>query len=221
MSSIIITDTATATESVSIFKLYDILGVLDSAIGTDSIFIGGRAFSVLDRAYAEDRISIVRFNAPSPPSGAISLTGQDTDYITLSYHQMIDTIGMPITYKIQNIVGHDTYEHPIIEYTKITMNAFITIFTNVEYEYTDPGFLPNHYASMWVYQAQPQVGDHVLWQGIEWEVRNSIPKVIGSQTVYYQVVLRRILSTGTEFSPSLASGTLQSGGVLEPPTGDP
>jgi hypothetical protein len=191
------------------------------------------AIIITDYAYAEDSISINRGTLPvcGMTSGAYPLSPMEKDYINLGYQQIIDISGLPITYKTMNIIGEDAYEHPIITYTNKTITAFITILRNDEYEYVEPGFLPNHYASMWVYCVTPQVGDHVVWQGIEWEVRNSIPKVIGNDTVYYQTVLRRVLARvpltgevgdGTDLGDTTGSGgTLQSGGVQYPPEGDP
>jgi hypothetical protein len=181
--------------------------------------VGGNLVGLFDMAYAEDKISVQKFCTYSPISGAIPLTAMDTDYIALTYRQMIDMTGIPITYRTQHIVGHDAYEHPIIKYTDSILTAFITIFTNVEYEYVEEGFLPNHYASMWIYCVAPQVGDHVVWQSIEWEVRNSIPKVIGNKTVYYQTILRRVLANVPPAAPD--PNTLNSGGVASLPTGDP
>ncbi len=158
--------------------------------------------SIYDSSYVQGQVSVTRI--PDPPfNGAYPMTPQELDYTVISYRQMIDMVGLPITFKIQKIVGDDGYGHPIIEYTPITVNAVVTDMANEPYEYTPEGFLPVHYANMWTYKAQPQIGDHVVWQDIEWEVRNSFPKVIGNQTIFYRTVLRRVLS----------SETLQSGGT--------
>jgi hypothetical protein len=170
--------------------------------------------------------------AISPPSGAYPLTSQESDYIVNSYHQMIDMVGLPILYKIQNVTGFDPYEHPIIEYFEKTINGVLSNITQDEYQYVETGFLPTHYASLWVYDAVPQVGDHVVWEGIEWEVRGSYPAVIGDRTVYYQVILRRVLGTGATNGGADGAtnggadggntgGTLGSGGVLIPSNDDP
>jgi hypothetical protein len=137
------------------------------------------------------------------PSGAYPLTTRDTDYIMNTYRQLIDMLGQPITYEIAQIIGEDQYEHPIITYTNKTINGFVSNITQDEYQYVETGFLPAHYANLWVYDADPQIGDHVVWMDIEWEVRGSYPMVIGTITVYYQCLIRRVLS----------SGTLQSGGT--------
>ncbi len=225
-----ITDSATATDSVS--TLISGISITDFALATDSV-ISYKPTIITDFAYAEDNISINRGTTVicGTPSGAIPLTPMEKDYINLSYQQIIDMSGLPITYRIATIVGEDAYEHPIITYTDKTIVAFVTILRNDEYEYVEPGFLPNHYASMWVYCVTPQVGDHVVWQGIEWEVRNSIPKVIGGDTVYYQTILRRVLARlpltgepgdGTNLGDTTGTGgTLISGGVQYPPEGDP
>jgi hypothetical protein len=129
-------------------------------------------------------------------SGAYPLTPQETDYIVQSYQQIIDMAGLPVLYKIQQIVGEDEYEHPIINYIKKTIQGVVTNLYEDEYQYVEPGFLPTHYANLYVYDAVPQVGDHVVWEGIEWEVRGSYPAVIGDRTIYYQVIIRRVLGTG-------------------------
>ena len=166
--------------------------------------------SVTDQSYVQDSVSVTRI--PSiPSSGAFGLNAQELEYTVFSYHQQIDMIGQPITYLIQKITGYDSYQHPIIAYTPLTVQAVVTDMANEPYEYTEEGFLPIHYANMWTYAAQPEVGDHVVWQDIEWEVRNSFPKVIGNQTVFYRTVLRRVLSTGT----------LLSGGTQLVPNDDP
>jgi len=214
-----VSDSATAVESIGISGKSISVIIQDYAFAIESVIGGNLVSGLIDQAYAEDKISIQRFCTFNPLSGAIPLTPMDTDYIALTYRQMIDMTGIPITYRTQNIVGHDAYEHPIIKYTDSILTAFITIFTNVEYEYVEEGFLPNHYANMWIYCVAPQVGDHVVWQGIEWEVRNSIPKVIGNKTVYYQTVLRRVLANVPPATPE--QNTLNSGGVASLPTGDP
>jgi len=148
----------------------------------------------------------------SPPSGAYPLNAQETDYIVLTYHQIIDMLGLPLTYKIQQITGQDEYEHPVISFIVKTINGVVANLTTDEYSYVEVGFLPTHYANVWVYDAVPQIGDHVIWQDIEWEVRNSIPTVISNRTVYYRVLIRRILT----------DGTLQSGGeITQLGSGDP
>ena len=214
-----ISDSATAVESIGIRGRSHSVIIQDYALTLDSISAFHPVSGLIDQAYAEDKISVQRFCTYNPISGAISLTPMDTDYIALTYRQMIDMTGIPITYRTQHIISHGSYDHPIIEYTNSIVNAFITIFTNVEYEYIEEGFLPNHYANMWIYCVAPQVGDHVVWQGIEWEVRNSIPKVIGNITIYYQTVLRRVLGNVPPAAP--APNTLNSGGVASLPTGDP
>ena len=164
--------------------------------------------TVTDSGYIQGQVSVTRI--PDPPfNGVYPLTNQELDSFEFSYRQMIDMVGLPITFKIQKIVGGDGYGHPIIEYTPITVNAVVTDMANEPYEYTPEGFLPVHYANMWTYKAQPQIGDHVVWADIEWEVRNSFPKKIGTEVLYYRTVLRRVLS----------SGTLQSGGT-QPVLGD-
>jgi hypothetical protein len=249
--SITITETAQAIDSVSAgipiilpteiahaidtISILPIITILESAHAIDNISIitPPSYITISDFAYAEDNISINRgATAICPmPSGAYPLSPMEKDYINLSYQQIIDMSGLPITYRIATIVGTDKYEHPIITYTDKTIVAFITILGNDEYEYVEPGFLPNHYAVMWVYCVTPQVGDHVVWQSIEWEVRNSIPKVIGGDTVYYQTILRRVLARvpltgeigdGTNLGDTTGTGgTLKSGGVQYPPQGDP
>ncbi len=214
-----IDDSAIAIDYIGVTFAGKTVIVYDVAFGYDYIKAGIPITGLIDTAYAEDKISVQRFCTYNPISGAISLTPMDTDYIAISYRQQIDMIGIPITYRTQHIIGHGPYDHPIIEYTDSIVNAFITIFTNVEYEYVEEGFLPNHYANMWIYCTAPQVGDHVIWQGIEWEVRNSIPKVIGNKTVYYQTVLRRVLGNMPPATPE--QNTLNSGGVASLPTGDP
>jgi hypothetical protein len=214
-----LSDSAIAIESIGVSGKFTSVVVYDVAFGYDYISAGIPITGLIDQAYAQDNISVQRFCTFNPFSGAISLTPMDTDYIALTYRQMIDMVGIPILYRTQHILGHGPYEHPIITYTDSILNAFITIFTNVEYEYVEEGFLPNHYANMWIYCVAPQVGDHVVWQGIEWEVRNSIPKVIGNKTIYYQTILRRVLGNVPPATP--VPNTLNSGGVASLPIGDP
>jgi len=214
-----VSDSAIAIESIGVSGKFTSVVVYDVAFGYDYISAGIPITGLIDQAYAQDNISVQRFCTFNPFSGAISLTPMDTDYIALTYRQMIDMVGIPILYRTQHILGHGPYEHPIITYTDSILNAFITIFTNVEYEYVEEGFLPNHYANMWIYCVAPQVGDHVVWQGIEWEVRNSIPKVIGNKTIYYQTILRRVLGNVPPATP--VPNTLNSGGVASLPIGDP
>jgi hypothetical protein len=146
---------------------------------------------------------------PPIPSGAYPLTTQETDYIANTLHQMIDMAGLQVLYKIQTISSYDPYEHPVITFTEKTIQGIVANITSDQYDYTETGFLPQHYANLWVYDVVPQVGDHVIWSDIEWEVRDSYPILVGNRTVYYHVMIRRILAktyTGE------TGGTLQSGG---------
>jgi hypothetical protein len=140
----------------------------------------------------------------------MAISPQDAAYMALGYQQEIDMLGTPVTYYIASIPTKDEYEHPIITYTPLTIIAVIgNNASDIEYEFTEEGFLPSHYAKLWVYQVTPQVGDRVLWKDLMWEVRNSIPRVIGSLTLYYDVLIRRVIAPSTSFGPS---GTLQAGG---------
>ena len=157
-----------------------------------------------------------------PPSGASPLSTQETDYMVNTFHEMIDMAGLPVLYKIQVISGVDAYEHPIITYREKTINGVISNITSDEYQYVETGMLPTHYANLWVYNVEPQIGDRVDWNDLEWEVRGSYPVVIGNRTVYYQVIIRRVLSTGATNKGASdggsdggnSAGTLQSGGTL-------
>lgn len=158
----------------------------------------------------------------SPPSGAFPLTPAETDYIVQAYHQVIDMAGLQILYKIMVVTGQDAYEHPIITYTPKTISGVVSNITQDEYQYVETGFLPTHYANLWVYDAIPQIGDHVVWQGIEWEVRGSYPSVIGDRTIFYQVIIRRVLGTGATSGGASdggpdggnTGGALGSGGTI-------
>ena len=135
--------------------------------------------------------------AISPPSGAFGLNAQETDYITNTYHQVIDMLGQPVLYKIQQQTSQDAYKHPIYSYIEKTISAVISNITADEYQYVEEGMLPVHYANLWLYDAIPQIGDHVVWHDIEWEVRGSYPSVIGYRTIFFQVLVRRVLTEGT------------------------
>ena len=143
-----------------------------------------------------------------PASGAYPMTPMEADYMATTYQQMIDTIGMSITYKIAKIDSLDQYEHPVYSYTDLTINAVVANMDEKEYDYVEVGFLPAHYSKLWVYQVTPEVGDRLLWMYILWEVRAGIPRVIANTVLYYDIIIRRVLSEGSLVS----GGTLTTGG---------
>lgn len=180
-----------------------------------------------EEGFGAEGVSIERLFPPIPPSGGVPISSDECNYIALTYHQQIDTIGTSITYNIQNIAQTDGYEHPVITYKPLTITAFLMAVQS-EYDYVEAGFLPTHYATMWVYQVEPEVGDRVTWQDIVWEVRSVIPKMFGNCLVYYDVLLRRVLtrdSGGGHIAGTTeqgTSGTLLSGGSPDSFTvGDP
>ena len=134
---------------------------------------------------------------------ATPMTFQDGAYLKATFQQYVDTVGENITYNVATVTGRDSsYNQPVITYTANQIRAIVTDLTNAEYAFVEKGFLPTNYAVVWMYSLTPQVGDHVEWHGIEWEVRNSIPYAIGGQTVYFQTIIRRGLAGG-----SLGSGS--------------
>lgn len=122
-----------------------------------------------------------------------NLTSLETSYIQNSFKQIVDTLGTTVTYKSQTLSGTNTYGMNVIGYTSQTINALLNNLSERDYSYVEPGFLPTHYADLWIYSLVPQVGDRVDWKGIEFEVRASLPQVAGSLVVYYRCILRRTL----------------------------
>ena len=119
-------------------------------------------------------------------------------------------VGLPITYMIASIPTLDEYEHPVITYTNLTIMAVVgNDSSEIEYELVDVGFLPSHYAKLWVYQVTPEIGDRLIWKDLVWEVRNSFPRVIGPTTLYPEVIIRRVLASSPSFGET---GTLTAGG---------
>jgi len=161
-----------------------------------------------DFGVGQEEISIQRIYPSMPASGAYPMTPMEADYMATTYQQMIDTIGMSITYKIAKIDSLDQYEHPVYSYTDLTINAVVANMDEKEYDYVEVGFLPAHYSKLWVYQVTPEVGDRLLWMDILWEVRAGIPRVIANTVLYYDIIIRRVLSEGSLVS----GGTLTTGG---------
>jgi hypothetical protein len=140
----------------------------------------------------------------------MAISTQDAAYMALSFQQEVDMVGFLITYMIASIPTLNAYEQPTITYTSQTIQAVVgNNASEVEYEFGEVGFLPPHYASLWVYQVTPQIGDRLLWKDIMWEVRNSIPRVIGSYTIYYDVIIRRVIAASSDFGDT---GTQTAGG---------
>lgn len=216
---VIVPEIATAIDSVSVTR---IITIAETPHALDFVVPVGSHINIAEVALATEMIYVKRLPQALPASGAYPLNAQETDYIGLSYRQMIDMIGLQVLYKVQKIVGLDEYNHPIIEYNDHLVQAVISRLSDTEYDYVETGFLPTHYAKMWVYGIQPQIGDRVLWMGIMWEIRNSMPMVIGNVVVYYNVLLRRVLAAGHgQGEQPPIEGSLYSGGTLPTPTGDP
>jgi hypothetical protein len=192
---VIVSDTGSGAETIGIIAK---IPITDSGAGTESIIVGTVVVRGNEYGHSEDDVNIIRLYPPTPPSGAIPFTSDEAAYVTLSYHQMIDMVGTPILYRIVQTITDDDYEHPNLTYYDQTIQGVIGNDMSQEpYEFVDVGFLPAHYAKVWVYQVTPEIGDRVVWKDLVWEVRNSIPRVIGSLTLYYDVILRRVLTEGT------------------------
>jgi hypothetical protein len=130
-------------------------------------------------------------------SAATPLTTGDTYYMQQTFTQLVYTLGIPLTYSIFAPTSFDSYGNPIPAYTQTTIVGVITDLSPKEYDLIEPGFEPTHYANFYTADLTPQVGDQVLWKGFNWEVRNSMPIVLGTQTIYHYALLRRVLQGGT------------------------
>lgn len=90
----------------------------------------------------------------------------------------------------------DAYNNPTRTFVGHNITGVITDLSPTEYHYVEPGFVPAHYSVLWTKDITPEVGDQVTWHQLVWEVRNSVPIVIGQNTIYYQTILRRVINKG-------------------------
>lgn len=123
-----------------------------------------------------------------------TLSEIETGYLTETIEQFIGMMETNILYNVATPGTLDEYNNPVISYIGNNITGVITDLSAKEYQYVEPGFLPAHYSVLWTKALIPQVGDQVIWHNISWEVRNSIPIVIGPNTIYYQTILRRLVT---------------------------
>jgi hypothetical protein len=127
-------------------------------------------------------------------------TTQDANYVVLTFQQYIQVMGIPLTYKQRVDTGTNIYGQPTYTFSSVPIQGIVASLSQEEYQYIEPGFTPQHYAKLWQYTiTNPQIGDHVVYQNIEFEIRGVWPRVVSSPetnqilTVFYQLLLRRII----------------------------